>query len=489
MTQGGGDPSTPAVRGPSRSTRTPLHIKILIGLVLGALVGLAANSLGRSGAAGAVLGTIDQNANGLPDRLDWMVTNVTDLIGKVFLRLVFMVVVPLVFCALILGVIGLGDLRRLGRVGLRTLLFTVTLSVIAVVIGVVLVNAIRPGGGLAPAQQEILHAQYAGDAGKLVQKAKQAKTLRDTLLDIIPENPLQEMVGAIDGSSKGNGMLAVMFFALALGAALTTVRPDRTRGMVSAFEAVFEACMAIIGFAMRLAPYAVACLVFSVTARLGGDILKALGWFVVTVLVGLSLHFFVVYSLLIRVFGGMGPLTFFRLISEAILTALGTSSSNATLPTALRVSDQQLGLPREIAHFVLTVGATGNQNGTALYEGVVVLFLAQVFGVELTVPQQCTVVLMSILAGVGTAGVPGGSLPLIVVVLQTVEVPGEGIAIILGVDRILDMCRTVLNVSGDIAIATCVSQWERRPVISSPSNQRRTKTGQEQFRPVDARSD
>ena len=438
----------------------PLHLKILIGLVLGAGAGLAANAVYSRPIVAGVQDPLDADANGIHDGLDWGAANIADPVGKVFLRLVFMVVVPLVFAALALGVVGLGDVRRLGRVGGRTLLFTVVLSMSAVAIGLILVNTIKPGGGLKPEQRDALRAQYAGGAADLVQRAKQAKSLRDTLLDIIPENPFQEMVGALDGSSKGNGMLAVMFFALTVGVAATLVPEDRTRTLISLLEGVFDVCMVVIGFAMRIAPYAVACLVFTVTSRLGVDILRTLLWFVLTAFLGFTIHMLVVYSVTIRVFGGMGPIEFFRKISEAMVTAFGTSSSNATLPTAIRVARDSLRLPREVAHFVLTVGATGNQNGTALYEGVVVLFLAQVFGVDLTLPQQITVVLMSVLAGVGTAGVPGGSLPLIVIVLQSVGVPGEGIGIILGVDRILDMCRTVLNVAGDLVIAACVSRAE-----------------------------
>lgn len=450
-------------RGLASRTRVPLHIKILVGLLIGAISGLAVNARWTQPAGQEVPWIIDADQNGVDDRLDWAAVNMAEPVGKVFLRLLFMVVVPLVFSALTLGVLGLGDVRRLGRVGLRTLALTLILSLTSVAIGVVLVNTIRPGGGLDPQRREQLRAHYAGSAGELVQKAKQAKSLRNTLLDMIPENPLQEMVGAVDGSSKGNGMLAVMFFALAFGAALSTVAEDRTRPLIQALEAVFEACMVVIGFAMRFAPYAVACLVFAVTARLGNDIFKTLLLFILTVVTGLAIHLVVVYSIVIRFIGRRSPWAFFRDVSEAMITAFATSSSNATLPTALRVADRNLGLPREIAHFVLTVGATGNQNGTALYEGVVVLFLAQVFGIDLSPAQQVTVVLMSVLAGVGTAGVPGGSLPLIVIVMQSVGVPGEGIAIILGVDRILDMSRTVLNVTGDLAIAACVSRWESRP--------------------------
>lgn len=439
-----------AANPPATRRRLPLHTRILIGLVVGAAAGIAAN---------VVFSTVTADGTTtLDSRIESLITNFANPLGRVFLRLMFMVVLPMVFAALTLGVVGLGSARRVGSVGLRTLLLTVTMSMIAVGIGVALVNIIRPAAGLTDPQKESLRAHYAGSAGELVRKAKQAKGLIDTLLDIIPENPLQEMVGAIDGTSKGNGMLAVMFFALALGAALTTVNEEKRKPLVNSLDAIFDAGMTIIGFAMRLAPYAVACLVFSVAARLGFSVLAALFWFMITVIAGLALHLVVSYGALIRLAGRRSPAAFFRAIAEAMLTAFATSSSNATLPTALRVADEKLKLSKDVSHFVLTIGATGNQNGTALYEGVVVLFLAQVFGIELSIPQQLVVALMSILAGVGTAGVPGGSLPLIVILLETVHVPGEGIAIILGVDRILDMCRTVLNVSGDLAIAACVDR-------------------------------
>jgi DAACS family dicarboxylate/amino acid:cation (Na+ or H+) symporter len=214
--------------------------------------------------------------------------------------------------------------------------------------------------------------------------------------------------------------------------------------------------MIIIGWAMRIAPIGVAGLVFSLTATLGLDILRTLAWYVATVLLGLALHMFGVYSLVTSVFARMSPRRFFGRITEVMLTAFATSSSNATLPTSLRVTEQNLGVRREIASFVLTVGSTANQNGTALYEGITVLFLAQVFGKDLTLAEQVTVVLMSVLAGVGTAGVPGGSLPLVAILLARVGVPPEGLGIILGVDRLLDMCRTTLNVTGDVAVAVCV---------------------------------
>lgn len=463
--------------------RMPLHVKILIGLIVGAALGLTANyfctrpvlsrvadqldafdellSDFRDGrpVVPRVSDALDRNENGIDDRLDWVADNIAEPVGKVFLRLMFMVVLPLVFSALSLAVVQIGDLRRVGRMGLRTLFFTALLSFTAVVIGITLVNLFQPGRTLSEATKERLQKQYAAKAETNVANAKKAKSLRDTLVDIVPENPLQEMVGAVDGSSKGNGMLAVMFFALVVGMAITAV-PEKCHTFTAWLEGLYEISMVVIGFAMRLAPVGAGCLVFTITARLGIEIVVTLFGFVLTALLGLGLHLVVVYSVLIALCGGTTPWRFFRNVSEAMLMAFGTSSSNATLPTALKVAQEKLKLPRDISSFVLTVGATGNQNGTALYEGVVVLFLAQVFGVELTVPQQLTVVLMSVLAGIGTAGVPGGSLPLIVVLLTSVGVPGEGIGIILGVDRLLDMCRTVLNVTGDLAVATCVARTE-----------------------------
>ncbi len=333
------------------------------------------------------------------------------------------------------------------------------LSTTAVLIGVTLVNALRPGERLGQAKREALAAQYSKGAAETIAKTKAAKSLKDTLLDIIPENPLQEMVGALDGSSKGNGILAVMFFALTFGAALAQVGAAGQTA-VKLLEGLFAASMKILDWAMRLAPLGVACLVFAMTSRLGGELLLTLAWFVGTTVLGFAVQLFVVYPLLLIVIGRRHPGVFFRQISEVMLMAFGTSSSNATLPVSLRVAEERLGLPPAVSRFVLTVGATGNQNGTALYEGVVVLFLAQVFGVDLTLGQQVMVVLMAVIAGVGTAGIPGGSIPMVVLVLQSVGVPGESIAVILGIDRILDMCRTVLNVTGDLALATCVAGKE-----------------------------
>ena len=435
----------------------PMHVRIVLALIVGGVIGLTLNILSES--------------SPIVKNLTAWLTAFAEPVGQVFLRLVLMVVLPLIFSALALGVAGLRDARKVGRLGLRTLGLTALLSFSAVIIGIFLVNAIQPGKWLSEDQRTQLEAKYSAGAEKAMKQAQAAKSVKDTLLDIIPRNPLQEMVGALDGSSPGGGIMAVMFFSLMFGIALTHLSPEQADPMIHWLEALQQVSMTIIGWALNLAPIAVACLVGSVLAHMGLSILAPLMGFVLTVMLGLSVQMFVVYPLVLWGIGRRSPWRFFVDAKEALLTAFGTSSSNATLPTAMRVAHDELKIPRETANFVLTIGATGNQNGTALYEGIVVLFLAQVFHKDLSLMQQVQVVLMSVLAGVGTAGVPGGSLPLIVVVLNSVGVPGEGIGLILGIDRVLDMCRTTLNVAGDLTIAATLSHAEQtadQPIHPAP---------------------
>ena len=430
-----------------RPWRWPLANRILLGLLCGVLAGLVANQAITSDAGRAAL--------------DGWLVQVIQPLGKLFIRIVFMIVIPLIFSAITLGVSELGDARKLGRVGLRSVGYTVLLSAVSVLVGLVLVNFFAPGRQLDPATRDALVARYQGDAAaKVAQGTQVAKPLAESLLALIPQNPLAEAVNAFTPNYSGGGLLSVMVFSLFFGIAMALSPPEKIGPLTGFLQAVFEVCMRVIGFAMRLAPLGVACLGFGLTATLGLGLLKTLGFYVAVVLLGLAIQQFGVYSLCLRWLGGVSPRWFFSQSREAMLTAFSTSSSNATLPVSLRVAEQQLGLPRRISRFVLTVGASANQNGTALYEGVTVLFLAQVFGVELSLAQQVVVALMCILAGLGTAGVPGGSLPLVVGVLVTIGVPGEGIAIILGIDRLLDMCRTCLNVTGDLVCAVLVAKGE-----------------------------
>jgi DAACS family dicarboxylate/amino acid:cation (Na+ or H+) symporter len=272
------------------------------------------------------------------------------------------------------------------------------------------------------------------------------------LLAIVPDNVVK--------AAAENTILAVMFFALMLGIGLVLTRTPATETLLRGIQGLFDVSMTLIGLVIRLAPYAVFCFMFNLAALFGWDLLRSLGAYVGVVVLALAIHMFVVYSLMLKFLGGWSPPKFFRGVQEAMVMAFSTASSNATLPVSLRVAEDNLRLPQKVSRFVLTVGATANQNGTALFEGVTVLFLAQFFGVELSLAQQVTVMFVCILGGIGTAGVPAGSLPVVALICGMVGVPPEGIGLILGVDRFLDMCRTTLNVTGDLMLATVVSKGE-----------------------------
>ncbi len=428
---------------PDKPKGLALHTKILIGLIVGVVAGV----------------TVNRMFGGDHPGVAWTIDNITHPIGQLFLRLLLMIVVPLVFSSLVVGIAGIGDIRKLGRVGLKSFGYCLVISAISVAIGLTLANTIRPGDRIDPATATALEQRFASDATTRVEDAKKAASKTTPLMSVIetivPKNPFF----AISAKEDAN-MLHLMFFALIIGVAITLLPVTVTAPVLRVLEGLYEITAKIIEMIMKVAPYAVACLLFSTTARFGLELLQALGWFVITVLLGLSLHMFGVYSLSIYFLSGISPLEFFRRIKTVILTAFSTSSSNATLPTALRVSEQNLGVPQEINSFVLTVGATANQNGTALYEGVTVLFLAQLAGVDLTMGQQLMVVYLAIIGGIGTAGIPSGSIPFIIGVLVTIGVNPALIAIILGVDRLLDMCRTTLNVTGDLTAATYVARSE-----------------------------
>ncbi len=421
----------------------PLHTKILIGLIVGA---------GAGGTLNAVLG-------GDSPRLNIAIDHIADPVGQLFLRLLLLLVIPLVFSSLTLGVAGLGDLRRIGRIGVKSLVYTVVVSGISVLIGLTLANTIKPGKRISPEVSQKLAERYSGEAAKRVESATASAKSTDTPMmkvvkTIVPTNLFFSI------SKETPDMLGLMFFTLFFGICVSFLPPEQSAPLIGMLEAVYGAVERGIQIVMMFAPYAVFCLLFSTTARFGFELLVSLGWFVGTVLLGLSIQMFGVYSLSVALLSRINPLEFFRRIKTVMITAFSTSSSNATLPTALRVSEENLGVPRDINSFVLTVGATANQNGTALHQGATILFLAQLAGVDLSMAQQLMVVYLAILGGIGTAGVPSGSIPFIILVLAQIGVPPSLIAIILGVDRLLDMCRTVLNVTGDITIATYVARSE-----------------------------
>jgi Na+/H+-dicarboxylate symporter len=412
-----------------------LQMQMLIGFVVGLTLGLIVHMT-------------------QPDApwVEAVTTYVTGPIGQIFLRLLFMLVIPLLFSALVVGIAEMGDVRSLKRVGLKTLFFTIGISAVAVVIALAVVNLFEPGAGVDPVLAQTLLADAREGAGAILTRTAETPTGVAAFLNIIPNNVI--------AAAADNDILAVMFFALVFGIGLLVVNTPHAQTLQTAIEGIFHVTMKLIGFVIRLAPIAIACFMFNLAAVFGWDLLVRLGAYVGVVLLALGLHMFVVYPLALSLLGRFSPVRFFRDVQEAMVMAFSTASSNATLPTAIRVAENNLGLPPRVSRFVLTIGATANQNGTAIFEGVTVLFLAQFFGVELSLGQQVVVLLMCILGGIGTAGVPAGSLPVVALILGMVGVPPEGIGLVLGVDRFLDMCRTTLNVTGDLTAATVISRGE-----------------------------
>ena len=426
----------------------PLHWQMLLGFAIGLAAGLWVNlTIGADNAT--VIG---------------ITSNVTGPIGQIFLGLLFMLVLPLLFSAIVMGVTEMGDLASLGRVGWKTLLMTVVVSTIAVVIGLGLVNYFKPGEGVDRAIAEQLLAQYEEGARGIVESAPESVNLAQFFLDLVPRN-----VFAAAAEMK---VLPLMVFAVFFGIGLVLVKSAAADTLQRVVQGLFEVMMKLLSIVIRAAPIAVACLMFNLSALFGWDLLTRLAAFAGVALGAMALHMFVVYPLVLLVFARKNPFTFFAQIREPMVVAFSTASSNATLPVSLRAAETELGLPRRIARFVLTVGATANQNGTALFEGVTVLFLAQFFGVDLSLNQQLMVMFVCILGGIGTAGVPAGSLPVIAMILGMVGVPAAGIGIILGVDRFLDMCRTTLNVGGDLVIAQVVARGEPEgAAVAEPATQ------------------
>lgn len=417
-------------------TGMKLHTRILLGLLIGAAIGIAANqTLGGDHAAVA-----------------WVNRYLAGPVGQIFLRMLFMIVIPLVFASITLGVAGLGDLRKVGRVGGKAIAYFFGSTAMAATLGLIAVWIVRPGASLDPATRESLLQTYAGDASSRVQAAATSNFGIETVVSIVTRNPVKSAVDL--------DLLGIIFFALMFGAALTQLPSDKAKPLLGFLEALEEVVIKIVGFAMRLAPYGVAGLIFGVTSRFGFHLLKPLASYIVVVLGALLLHVLINLSGILRFVIGISPRLFFSRVRNALVTAFSTSSSSATLPTALATAEQNLGIPPKIAGFVLPLGSTMCMNGTALFEGITVIFLCQVFGITLGFGQMIVVMIMAVLTAIGAAGVPGGSIPLLVGILTMFGVPAEGIAIVLGVDRILDMSRTTVNVCGDLTATAFVAKSE-----------------------------
>ncbi len=411
----------------------PLHTRILLGLLVGALAGVAGQVAFPDAAA-----------------LLWVADNIANPVGQVFLRMLFMIVIPLIFASVTMGVASLGDLSRIGRIGGKAMGFFFCTTAIAATIGLTLMNLLGPGRRLDPEVRADLLAQYGGEATARVGGGVAFGI--DTFVSIVPRNIVDSMARM--------DMLGLIFFSIVFGIALTQIPKAKAEPILAVLDGTVEVVSRIIDFAMRIAPFGVAGLIFSVTVRFGADVLQSLALYVGTVLLGLVIHLTGVVGVLARLLAGIPYATFFRRCRALMVTAFSTSSSNATLPTNIRTAEDEFGVPKEIASFVLPLGATMNMNGTALFEGMTVLFLAQVFGLDLSIGSQVIVVVLSVITAIGAAGVPGGSIPLLAMILTTVGIPAEGIALILGVDRILDMSRTVPNVMGDQLTALVVARSE-----------------------------
>lgn len=366
--------------------------------------------------------------------------------GTVFINLIKMIIVPLVLSSLIVGAASIGDIKTLGRIGGKTLLYYLLTTAVAVTIGLVLGKIFHPGAGLSiPVDIQAT--------------AQEAPSIIDTLLNIIPKNPLQGLV-------EGN-MLQIITFALFLGIGATSIPEEKGQAFVSFFDSLAEIMYKITAFIMEFAPIGVFALITPVVASNGPSVLIPLIKVLSAVYIGCILHALLVYSSAVNIIAKYNPIKFLKGVMPAALTAFSTTSSSGTLPVSIKCARENLGVSEKISSFVLPLGATINMDGTALYQGVCVLFIAQVYGVDLTIGQQATIILTATLGSIGTAGVPGAGLIMLSLVLQSVGLPFEGVALVAGIDRILDMARTSLNVIGDLSATVVVAATEKEIDLSN----------------------
>jgi DAACS family dicarboxylate/amino acid:cation (Na+ or H+) symporter len=437
--------------------------RILRGLVIGMVAGVLTLLLGPKIPVPEGLQTllvhlgVKSAANGL-ELMRGLSTVALDPFGKIFLRLLFFVIVPLVFASLATGVVQLGRPEKLGPLAGRTFFFFFLNMAIGVGLGLVMMNVLQPGDHLDEATKQRLLAEFGGAAQKHVQThAGQTGLSFNVIVEMfMPANLLAAVVGS--STARIGDVLPLILFAILVGVVGTMLAEERRKQLQSALQLVTELMTGIVHLALRLAPYAVPCLIYSVVVKSGLEIIVALGVFVLGCAGVMALHLFGTMSVWLRIWTSWRPRAYFAAIKDVLVTAFSTSSSNATLPAALENATEKLKLSPSTAGFVLPLGTTMNMSGTALYEGCVVLFVAQVFGVDLTIGQQITLLLLSVLSAVAVAGIPGGSLPLIAGLLITFGIPPEGIGIILGTDRILDMCRTAVNVFGDSCATVVVAR-------------------------------
>lgn len=429
-----------------------LHWQILVGLVLGLVYGIVA----------ALAGWNEFTSRWIAP---W---------GTVFINLLTLIAVPLVLASLITGVASLADTRKLSRIGGRTIMVYLGTTLVALIIGLLLVNLVKPGHSVPDEMRERLVAVYEDDAAE---RAGMADTARERgplqpIVDMVPSNIFASV-------SNNRSMLQVVFFALFAGVALLMIPRAKAEPLVAFFDAMTELVIKMVELIMRVAPFGVFCLLAATITDIAGDepaqiieLLRALGLYCAVVVAGLLAHILITYATLLSLFTPRRLGEFFAAITPAQLVAFSTSSSGATLPVSMKVAENNLGVSEEVSSFVLPLGATINMDGTALYQAVAAVFIAQTLGMDLGLGAQVTIVLTALLASIGTAAVPSAGIVMLVIILESINVPAAGIALILGVDRILDMCRTVTNVTGDLTVATVVASSEGQlgaPVREAPS--------------------
>ena len=412
-----------------------LYTKILIGLISGGTIGAIANAANLTGLAQALIAL--------------------EPIGTGFIRLITMIVIPLVVASLLVGTASLGDISKLGRIGGKTLAYYMFTTAVAVTIGLGLSNLIKPGSDVDPATRDQLAARFQTEAQDKMEIAAEAPSLVDVLLNMIPRNPIQ--------AAAEFDLLALIFFSIVFGAAVSVLPEAQKTPVLSFFEGVNNASMIIIGWVMKIAPYAVFALIAAVVAQFGLDLLRSLFIYSLVVVLGLLLHLFGTVGIMVRVAARLNPVYFFKQVVAVPIFAFSTSSSSATLPVSISTAQNKLGISRQVTGFVLPLGATVNMDGTALYQAVAVMFIAQIYGIPIGLTGQLTIVLTATLASVGAAGVPSSGIITLIIVLQSVGLGDQveaGIALILGVDRILDMLRTAVNVTGDMSCTAFIARSE-----------------------------
>jgi proton glutamate symport protein len=420
-----------------------LYTKILLGLILGAVFGFVANVAG----------------------ITWLQNTLIALepIGTAFIRAITMIVVPLVVASLMVGTASLGDLAKLGRIGGKTVAFYMCTTAVAVTIGLFVSNLIRPGGRIDETTRDALASQFEGEAEGALVLAEEAPSVVDTLLSLIPRNPVQ--------AAAELDLLPLIFFTIIFAAAVSVIAPKRREVVITFFEGVNDASMKVIDWVMKVAPYAVFALIAAVVARFGIDLLQSLLVYSLVVVLGLAIHLVFTYGLAVTFLAKLNFVTFLKRIANAPLVAFSTSSSSATLPVTMETAEEELGISKPVSSFVLPLGATINMDGTALYQAVAVMFIAQIYGIDIGITEQLVVVLTATLASVGAAGVPSAGIITLIIVLNAVGLGAHvqaGIALILGVDRILDMIRTAVNVTGDLTAASVVARSEGEDLSFAP---------------------